>query len=434
MTISATTVAATATSPPARAGSVAAGERIATIDVLRGFALFGILLVNMRLFSQPIYNQALDPPAFPGALDHAVAWLIAWLAEGKFYSLFSLLFGYGLTLQLGRAEARGVRFVPLYLRRLLVLFLIGLAHAILLWTGDILVTYAVLGPFLLLFTERKPRTLLIWAGVCLLFVIVLNALLVGTLALGRILPGGAAEIDRTLAESAAGYRASADAATRAFRSGDFRAMTVQRLRDLGVIYGSLPLFAPSVFAMFLVGMYAGKRAILGRVGEHLPLLHRTLRWGLGVGLGLNLVYASLNLVVNPTVPSAGQLVAVVAQTVGAPALCLGYAAALTLLLRQPRWGRRLAPLVAVGRLALSNYLLQTVICTTIFYGYGLGLYGRVGPAPGFLLSIAIYLVQLPLSVWWLRRFRFGPVEWLWRSLTYLRPQPFRVEREGGAAN
>jgi uncharacterized protein len=112
--------------------------------------------------------------------------------------------------------------------------------------------------------------------------------------------------------------------------------------------------------------------------------------------------------------------------VAAPALALFYASTILLLTQREAWRRRLAPLAAVGRMALSNYLLQSLVCTTIFYSYGLALFDKVGPALGLLLTVAIFLVQVPLSVWWLRRFQFGPVEWLWRSLTYWRVQPLRV--------
>lgn len=413
---------------PATTGPVLGRERIQTLDVLRGFALFGILLVNMEFFSLPIYTQVLSPPAFTGPADRVASWLIAFLAEGKFYSLFSFLFGYGLTIQMARAAARGASFAPLYLRRLLVLLLIGLVHAFLIWVGDILVLYALLGVFLLLFHRRKPTTILVWAGIFLLIPILLNTALLGLVTLGRLVPEGAAQIDRSFAEAEAGYLAAAEQARRVYSEGDFAAITAQRARDLAFFYPLTPFFAPSVFAMFLLGLYAGKRGLFQRVADHLSLWRRVLVWGLGIGLIGNFLYATVGEFASRAVPSPATLLATTAQTIGAPALCLGYAAVFTLLLQRGVWRRRLAPLAAVGRMALSNYLLQSLICTLIFNGYGLGLYGRVGPAPGLLLTVVIYLLQIPLSVWWMGRFQFGPAEWLWRSLTYLKPQPMRAPR------
>ncbi len=402
--------------PAGAVGPVAARERIQVIDVLRGFALFGILLVNMELFGRPLAAVQAGLPAFTGPLDRAVAWLITFLAEGKFYSLFSFLFGYGLAIQLERA-AGGGPFVPRYLRRLFVLLLIGLAHALLFWPGDILVTYAVLGVFLIPFRAARPATLLIWALGLLLVPLLITLPLV---ALVSLTGAGGAATDAA--------RAAAERATRVYLEGSFAEMTAQRARDLAVIYAGAIFAAPSIFVMFLLGLYAGRRGVFRRVEEHLPLIRRTLAWGLGLGLPAGAIYATTTELLGRAAPAPALLLATVAQAIGAPALCLGYAAGFTLLLRREGWRRRLAPLAATGRLALSNYLLQTLIATTIFYGYGFGLYGRVGPAAGLLLTVAIYLVQVPLSVLWLRHFQFGPAEWLWRSLTYLRPQPLRASR------
>jgi uncharacterized protein len=153
-----------------------------------------------------------------------------------------------------------------------------------------------------------------------------------------------------------------------------------------------------------------------------------MRWGLGLGLPLNLVYALASEAVSRVVPGWLSLLAQAALTAGAPLLSLGYAAGLALLLLRPGWSDRLAPLQAAGRLALSNYLLQSTICTLIFYGYGLGRFGQVQAAGGLLLTLVIYAGQLLLSGWWLGHFASGPVEWLWRSLSYGRWQRLRLNR------
>jgi uncharacterized protein len=200
----------------------------------------------------------------------------------------------------------------------------------------------------------------------------------------------------------------------------------QRVQDNLFYYSVAIFFLPSVFAMFLLGVYAGRKGIFQGIPGHLPFFRRVFGWGLAVGLTGNLVYATLSEVGNRFVPSPVSLLAQVGHTYGAPALAVAYGAGLTLLMQRPGWSARLAPLASVGRMALSNYLLQTLVCTTIFYSYGLGLFGSVGPAAGILLTVVIYLAQIPLSVWWLSRFRFGPVEWIWRTLTFGRRQPMRI--------
>ncbi|MCC6629501.1 MAG: DUF418 domain-containing protein [Chloroflexi bacterium] len=415
-----------ATTPTtAIAAPVTAAERIDTVDIVRGFALFGILAVNMAYFSHPLFALIGGLTISTTPLDRAAAFLIRFLAEGKFYSLFSFLFGLGLVLQMTRAEARGVAFVPLYARRLLVLLGIGLIHATLIWNGDILVTYALLGFVLLLFRRQSPRALLVWAGVLLLALPLLTIVGASVLELGR-LAGDSAAIDASFAASEAQFAALAAAAQRVYVTGTFAEITVQRVREYLFFLPYQLYTMPSILAMFLLGLYAGRQGIAQDIAGHLPLIRRVAAWGLGLGLPLSLLYAIISDGASRTEPTPLEAIAVTTWAIGTPALALGYAAGLTLLARLGAWRRRLMPLAAAGRMSLSNYLMQSLVCTFIFYGYGLGLFGQVGAAAGLLLTISIYAVQAPLSVWWLRRFRFGPAEWVWRTLTYGRRQPFRL--------
>jgi uncharacterized protein len=401
-------------------------ERIATIDILRGFALFGILLVNMNLFGHPAYLVAMELLEWRGLADRVASLLIRFFAEGKFYSTFSFLFGFGFAMQMARAEARGTRFLPLYLRRLSVLLLIGLAHAYLLWVGDILVLYAVLGLLLLLFRRRASRTLLTWVVIMLSIPIVLNAGLLGLTELGRAAPGGEEMLAQVFAGQEASYRAAAEQALRAYGQGSFTEIAAQRVRDNLFMYTVIIFIIPNIFAMFLLGMYAGRRGFFQNIPDHLLLFRRVRTWGLVLGLVGNLIYVWSREVAPISQPTPVGLIGYLAYALGGPALSLFYISAITLLAQNLVWKQRLAPLASVGRMALSNYIFQTLVCTTLFYSYGLGWYGRVGPALGLVLTVAIYAVQVPLSVWWLRRFQFGPLEWLWRSLTYLRWQPLRA--------
>ncbi len=408
-------------------------ERIVIVDILRGFAIFGILLVNMMVFAAPVYQFVLETSPWPDPVNQAAANFIRFVAEGKFFTMFSLLFGFGLAMQMSRAEDRGVRFVPLYLRRMFILLLFGLAHVLFFWPGDILTYYAILGTFLVFFRKCSARTLMVWAIILLIIPIVLNAglfgLTVALIALARSTPEGAALVDEQMALTVAGYETSYQEALQVYTEGSFTEMVMQRLQDFGFSVMGIVLNGMFfvIFAMFLFGLYAGRRQLLHDVPANRRFFRRVMRWSLAVGLFANLLYVWLSAIINPADFSLPLLLSVVSFVIGAPALCLFYVTALIRLTQSQSWQQRLMPLAAVGRTALSNYLLQTLICTTIFYGYGLGLMGQVGPALGLLLTVTIFTVQVALSNWWVQRFRFGPMEWLWRTATYGKLQPMRVQ-------
>lgn len=410
---------------------VRAEARLETLDVLRGFALLGILIVNIAIFSQPAQVIALPlDPATP-LVDRVADWLIRFLAEAKFYSLFSFLFGLGFALQLQRAEAQGAGIGRVYVRRLLVLLGIGLIHAFLIWVGDVLTLYALLGFVLLAFRKARPRTLLIWAVIFWSLPILFNGGVTALIELARNAgPEVSTEIQKTLDEQEALYVADAERAAQVYAAGDYVAITQQRVQDIlsFMFIGNLAM-APNVLAMFLLGLYFGRRRLFENVNDHLPLFRKLLVWGLILGVTGNLIFALLIQSLSRVQPSAPLFLATTGQAIGAPALMLAYMAALTLLNQRAEWQKRLLPLSFMGRLALSNYLSQSILCTLIFYGYGLGLFGQVGLAACLVLVLVIYAVQMLISAWWIKRFQFGPAEWVWRSLTYLRLQPMRRSDE-----
>lgn len=406
-------------------------ERAEVIDALRGFALFGILLVNMYLFSHPVQMVILPVDPAEDGLNRIADRLVRFFAETKFYSLFSFLFGLGFSLQMVRAEERGARFLRLYTRRLITLFLIGVVHAYFIWVGDILMLYAVLGFLLLLYRKARPKTLVIWVVVFLTLPFLFNLLSVGGIEMGRMAgPDVAAQIDKSFAEQDSVFRAGVEAAYRVYPNGSFGEITAQRASEMPFMaFGNLFL-APGVFGMFLLGHYFGRRELFQNVDENLILFRRLFWWGLILGVIGNLIYAMLVPSISRAQPSPPLLTAMAGQTIGAPALCLFYIASITLLSRHTVWKKRLKVLVSAGRIPLSNYLGQSVVCTLIFYGYGLGLFGQANKSTGLLLAIVIYIVLVLLSHWWTRHFQFGPAEWLWRSLTYLRWQPMRKDTKG----
>ena len=393
-------------------------ERIEVIDILRGLAIFGILVVNMGGFSLP--ENLPTHQLWPNVVDRSVEKLILFLAQGKFVSLFSFLFGLGLAVQMMRAEARGARFLPLYLRRLCVLLLIGVAHFLLLWDGDILHTYALDGFILLLFRRRSFKTLLVWAGSFLCLPLLAITLATCYSIARRANPQALSWISF---DDPASDQKAIEEDQRLYSRGAYAEMVKARARNLpGEILGMADTY---ILMIFLLGLYAGRRGIFHDISAHLPFIRRVRWWGLVIGVPGNVAFAiGGSFDVSPT--SIMQNVGTLCFLFAAPAMGFFYASSIILLTQDETWRQRLAPLAAVGRMALSNYLLQSLICTTIFYSYGLGLFCRVRPSLGLLLTLAIYLIQIPLSIWWLRRFQFGPMEWLWRSLTYWQWQPMRI--------
>jgi uncharacterized protein len=414
---------------------VDARERVEILDVLRGFALFGILLVNMAFFAAPLYLEYAVDPWWTGRVDHVARMLIRFLAQGKFYALFSFLFGVGLAIQLQRAQARGVRFDPFFARRMLWLLLIGLVHAFLIWYGDILVFYALAGFALIPFARRQNRTLLIWAVILILLPLVLFAGITVLVELGRLSPDSRVELERIFAENDAANARLLELSTEAYAGSDVGAIVGQRAIDLGSIdlgsiYTYSILFLPNILALFLIGLNVRRRRVFQEIERHLPRIRRLFPVFLVVGIAGNaIMVAAAELAPHPSVPSMMLLVSQTASMLTAPALTCSYVFAIVLLSESPAWRRRFAPLVAVGRMALTNYIGQSLVCTTLFYGYGFGLYGKVSPAWGVLLTLVLFLLQIPFSIWWLGRWRFGPLEWIWRSLTYGKRQPMRKELE-----
>jgi uncharacterized protein len=413
---------------------VALGERVALMDVLRGVAILGILLVNMQLFFSPIYLQGSTELWWPAPIDRFVEKLIIFLAQAKFYTMFSMLLGMGMAVQMQRAEARGRRFGPLWARRMMWLVLIGACHAVGIWFGDILLTYALVAFALLLFPRRKNTTLLVWT----IIFMVLPFLFVGVITVlvevvPMLSPEAAEQIQQQMADQAEVFIQAREEALVAYSSGSYGEIIAARLGQLGFMYTMMPIFAWNLLALFLIGFNLGRRRFLQNLPQKLPTVRRWIWWLFGFGVAGSLTMAVMIDHVEPGVPSMAGLLQQLGMIVGGPAQSLFYACAIILLWQKESWRRRLTPLAAVGRMALTNYLMHSVVFTTLANSYGFGLYGRIPPSVGILMTLAMFALQIPLSNWWLSRFRFGPVEWLWRSLTYWRLQPMRIARAGAAS-
>jgi uncharacterized protein len=397
-------------SEPTRLRPVSKQERITFVDILRGFAVFGILVANMASYS----GQRVNMGNVSDPIDKGVLLLIQFLITAKFYSLFSFLFGWGMAVQMRRALAKGRRFAPVFVRRMLILLAFGVLHGVLIWTGDILTLYAVLGLLLLLFRKRSEKFILAAVLAVLLFSILLT------------LPWKPVEAFTDVYRAATEFMRYNANDPNSYANGSYAQITRLRLQDYLWANSNFIFYFGNVFGMFLLGLYTGKRRIFENIDRHQTLLRRILIAGFVIGVSFNglLVWQILH-------PSwqAGdyqRTLLVALRTFGAPALMLFYVSGFILLSQNKNWRARIEPLSAVGRMALSNYLLQSVVATLIFYNYGLGLYGEITPTVGLILTLLIYLSQIRLSAWWFSRYQFGPLEWVWRTLTYGKRQPIRL--------
>ncbi len=401
-------------------GPTAASERLIHIDVIRGFAVLGILTVNMMYFAWPAYHELVGIELSRSRADHLVENAVRLLAEGKFLTMFSLLFGVGVVMLLERAEAAGADARRLLVRRMVVLLGIGLIHTVFVWVHDVLVYFALIGFVLLLFRDTPAEELPRWIAVVLLLPVV------GTLAIAGIntftgrTAAGAAELQATVADQQAWFGELYKRAFEAYARGSYLQVTAQRLFDFAIEFvgGFLMSSFFLILAMFLTGLYIGRRGLLRDASSRLDWWKRTLKRAAPVGLLGSLLLTYGHWTGEPVARSWPLVMRAVGTFVGAPALCLVYVSALVLLMHRPLARSLLTPLAPVGRMALSNYLLQSLICTTVFYGYGFGLFGRVGPAQGLVLTVVIFGMQIVLSNIWLRILPYGPAELLWRRLTY----------------
>jgi uncharacterized protein len=401
-------------------GPVAETERIVPMDVLRGFAILGILVMNIQSFS--MVGAAYDNPTAYGHLKGAnfLVWLFSHLlADQKFISIFSMLFGAGIVLMWQKAESSGARPTRLHYRRMGWMILFGLLHAYLLWDGDILYTYGMCGLFVYLFRRKSPRTL-VTSSLVLATIGSLIAIGLGLFWVPHMSPHSKAEfIDdwqpspKSINEEVAAYRGSwidqmSDRVptARDTETSDFPKSYVWKV-------SSLMLLGMALFKLGAFHTRWSRRQYLSLVGA-----------GLLVGIPIIIFGVVQNFAKNWDAQYSVYLGAQYNYW-GSYLVALGWIGLIMLWCQSSRASALKERMAAVGRTAFSNYILQTVICTTIFYGHGFGYFERVPRTGQILIVFAIYTSQLVIAPLWLRHFRFGPLEWLWRSLTYGKRQPFR---------
>lgn len=395
-------------------------KRIEVIDVLRGFALLGIIIVHMTeqyYAGQPPQEHANFTA--PGLADQIVMGLIQLLIQGKFYMIFSFLFGMSFYIQLSKSD-KSFGFALRFFWRLLILFAIGFIHH-LHYRGDILTIYAMLG-VVLLFTHQLPdRFLLVLA---LLLVLDVPAFLTRLTDVIWAPPSN----ENPFSQDQAGLLAYYNTVS----SGTYLEILKANLAEFSakmyfqVISGRLYI----TLGLFLLGLYAGRKNFFNDIQSKVPLFKRILKGSLWTMLGCVLFvlvfFGGANVLGIKDVSQQLQwMVGGGAVDVFNAALAAVYVTAIALLFQKERWYKRLMHFYAVGRMGLTTYLMQTLFGVLIFFSFGLGLIGKIGAATTIVLGIGLYIIQIQFSKFWLRHFQYGIFEWLWRSLTYLKIQPFR---------
>jgi len=519
-----------------------ATDRLDALDVLRGFALIGICIANVEFFNRPVVESGQGIPAGLHGLDRLVAFLVAYLVSGKFWTIFSLLFGMGFALMLERARVAARPFAPTYGRRVGVLLAIGLLHHTLLWSGDILISYAA-GAFALMLALLAPARVLVTALIAcialpqmpelgllgwLLAPVVLATLValylrarqawlfplvtIGTgllmllaallaasgskggdttmlTAVGAIFTGlgllacwrGPAEqkplrigvqivlltycliaveagmrhfapaVGQTTVVSSTGSVSSADdesvpaADGRVLRyreqiarsteervvltQGSYPDAVAMRFRQLDERMVDEVGFSVLLVGVFLIGVWFVRSGVIARAADHKPLYRRLAIVGIPLGVGLGVLGSLIATGRPPGVDDGGHDLAHALLSLGSLPAALGYIGAVMLMLQSRGALARIRLLAPFGRMALSNYLVQSLVFSLLFYANGMGLWG-IGRTMQVCIALGLCALQICLSHWWLARFQYGPVEWIWRALTYLTLPPMRIKSGG----
>jgi uncharacterized protein len=393
----------------------AASPRILVVDVLRAFALFGIIITH----ASDGFLEGPQPSAsfmIFGPIDEWAREAVKLLTYGKFYTLFSFLFGLSFAIQMRNAAEKGRNFGGRFAWRLLVLLLIAIVHGAF-FSGDVLIVYALLGLLLMLFRKRKTRTLVITG---LILVLNLPGMILATVI------SQAAQNPEIMAQQQAGAADAAKNAQIAFdekKSGDVAAMVKRNLTEgqankLGFLIITGRLWV--TFGLFLLGLAAGRLELFRDSAEHREFFRQLMRWSLPVAL-----VTSIGVILMPFnfVPLNGkELGGFISSSLQHATLSAVYLAGVTLLFwRNPAGFLRL--LAPTGKMGLTTYVAQSMFGLLVFYGIGFGLIGDIGVAPAIGISMVFFVVQVWVARWWLDHFAMGPLEWLWRALTYFTWKP-----------
>lgn len=400
-----------------QASPVGLTERSDILDVLRGFALFGVLMDNIFGFTGwGFMNQPMRESLSTWPADGILGLFEQTFINGKFYSLFSLLFGIGFSIILIRNEQKGINPLKIFYRRLFVLLLFGAAHLFLLWEGDILCLYAMIGLFLPLFRKCSDKTLLITAAVLIISPLLFDiSSVIFHYKNGSFLDTMAQSVDKRT-----GIPVDSTYATYLYKDGagwkEWR-----NWQASGYLYRYSYILdsnrIPKVLGMFLIGFWAGRKMMYLRLENYIALFKKLRNWGLIIGIPSAAACTYFEFFRNP-VPDPIGLAHTFFYATSVVPLCLAYTSMICLHWIKYKGNSRLKWLAPMGRMALTNYLMQTIIAIIIYYGVGFGFGGNIGPSIFVPIGLAVYALQIFYSNLWFRYFNYGPFEWIWRMLTY----------------
>ena len=411
---------------------VKAAEREIFMDVLRGFAILGIFIANLGTgFSWYSESAHVTGPYLLPAIDHKVKYLHEMLIEGKFYSIFSLLFGWGIALQVKRGIAKGTDAIPVIKRRLRFMLLLGAIH-LMLWPGDIVFFYALLGFLLLPFRKFTDKTLLITGSILIMLPILLYAAKMKWPVLqapAGFMFGTGEKVDHALNNIN-----SFDDFMNKLKTGNWWDIFKMNIAGFFGRYGYLFAVSriPKVLGMFLIGYVVGRSDFYININHYKKLLYGIIAIGVVIGLPANYFLAKyMSWYENDYYTfKINGLYQTIAYAFGVAPLALTYVAVFMLAFQTNLGKKILAVFAPVGKMAFSNYITQSLIGNFVFLGAGLGYMGQVGPFYYTIFGIAIFIVQVIISTIWLSYFNYGPLEWLWRSATYRHWQPLKKVNNG----
>ncbi|MCD8860772.1 DUF418 domain-containing protein [Mammaliicoccus sciuri] len=374
-----------------------AKQRIFSIDALRGFSLLGILLMNILTFAYPY--QIINPFEFFQHQDGAWFKISSLFIIASFYPIFAFLFGYGLSIMYQNSLDKGLNYYPMITRRLLFLLLLGIIHGVFIFYGDILSTYALLGLIAIIFVRLKPQ-----------YTLVALSIGIGIFVLLYLLPIILLK-DVTQIESFVGLQ-ELERVNNILSSADYVSIIGFNLKYFGMNIANAILVGPfSILPIMLFGIYAHQINWFNKIKQH-----KNLYMVIGVVvLILGLAIKMIQIVLEGSVTSQ-----LMSQMIGGPIVALSYIMFFVILCEDQTVRKILTPLQSIGKLSLTTYISQSIICILIFYGVGLNYYGKLPVLTIYIIGIVIYCVQLILSYLYLLKFKQGPLEKLWRKVTYLK--------------
>jgi uncharacterized protein len=372
-------------------------NRVKEIDIIRGFALFGVLLVNLTMIDATMYSYVSSAFDLTDPMARFSALLIHLFAVGKFYTLFSILFGLGFYYFMNKQDGTSIS-ESLFKRRLTALFFFGILHLVFVWYGDILHVYAITGAILLKNRSRNIESLIKTA----FMLFILSTLM---FVWFRSSGGTQGDISAVIQEAENAYS----------QTSYFSMLQYRLTHELPLIAFNFMAVLPKILSLFLFGYYIGKRQILSAIEDHLPLIRRTWRLSGIIALICGIGYI---LLMGVFTSKSLDLMSVVFDELLTISGALFYATSLILLYQNAHFKRFVSPLQFSGKMALTNYLAQTIFFTTLINGYGAGLHGKIPYWAYFPIALLFYLIQIGLSKWWLSHHAFGPMEKVWRKFTY----------------